>query len=366
MAGPGIRYWEMAHELSRRGHRVTILTRRREKGFSHPSLEVKDASLLNLLACIFRADLIIQPGAPLSVLLSIASGKRLYFDLYDPVIFEYLEKHDATPRARRKTRTMLMLWRIRQWLMLRFGDAFLVANDKQKDLVLGQLSVLGRYAKFNSVITLPFGLPNSRPEKTCSVLRGGRIKESDLLIVWGGGIWGWFDPFTLLHALARIKRQRDDIKVYFPGVTPPSPEANQMSILDAFLAEAGRLGLLESTVFVNREWTPYERRADYLLEADIGISLHHDTMETRFAFRTRMLDYLWAGLPIIASRGDSWADVIDKKELGLTIPCDDVDALAHAILTLADDPELRRRCAENVRGVAEEYQWDRLVAGLAV
>jgi hypothetical protein len=36
----------------------------------------------------------------------------------------------------------------------------------------------------------------------------------------------------------------------------------------------------------------------------IGVSAHPAHLETRFAFRTRMLDYLWAGLPIVSTEGE--------------------------------------------------------------
>ena len=39
---------------------------------------------------------------------------------------------------------------------------------------------------------------------------------------------------------------------------------------------------------------PYDERADYLLDADVGVSTHFPHIETEFSFRTRILDYLWA------------------------------------------------------------------------
>jgi glycosyltransferase involved in cell wall biosynthesis len=84
-------------------------------------------------------------------------------------------------------------------------------------------------------------------------------------------------------------------------------------------------------------------------------------METRFAFRTRILDYVWAGLPIISSTGDSWADLVEKRGLGLTVPPEAVDALMRAILTLTQDDALRERCRKQVRLIASEYSWNKLV-----
>ena len=137
-----------------------------------------------------------------------------------------------------------------------------------------------------------------------------------------------------------------------------------MAVTDRFLAETEGLGLLETSIFINRSWTPYGQRADYLLEADAGISLHKDSLETRFSFRTRMLDYLWAGLPIIATKGDAWADLIEKNGLGITVLPNDKDSVVQAIIKMADDTSFRMRSKEQVRAIADEYEWGALTANL--
>ena len=80
------------------------------------------------------------------------------------------------------------------------------------------------------------------------------------------------------------------------------------------------LGLVDSHVFFNQDWVAFEDRQNYLLDADVGVSTHLDHIETEFSFRTRILDYLWAGLPIVATDGDSFAEVIVREDLGLVVP----------------------------------------------
>ncbi len=362
MAGPGIRYWEMAHAFERRGFQATILSRHIEQHYTSETITFTGkASLRNLFIWIRRADCIIQPGSPLAILISLLFRKQIVFDLYDPVIFEFLERRTSNIRESLRKTAMLLLWNIRQRLILRFGHGFLVANEKQKDFLIGQLTLLGYRNKLDSITVLPFGLSAAKPVKNRSVLKGGKIKDTDFLLVWGGGIWDWFDPFTLLRALAKIRALRDDIKLYFPGLKPPSPDSQKMAIVNEFLSESRHLGLLDTTVFVNTEWTPYAERGDYLLEADAGISLHRDSMETRFAFRTRILDYLWAGLPIITSKGDSWAEQVDARGLGITVSCGDIEDVVQAILTMANDSLFKARCREHVEIVAGEYVWDILL-----
>jgi hypothetical protein len=117
------------------------------------------------------------------------------------------------------------------------------------------------------------------------------------------------------------------------------------------------LGLTNTTVFFN-DWVPYTERGNYLLEADVGTSLHRDHLETRFSFRTRFLDYLWARLPIIATRGDVMSQLVEQEHLGWVIDAGDVPRLADAILQMADTPHLRDSFQPRFETVAAAYRWD--------
>jgi hypothetical protein len=130
------------------------------------------------------------------------------------------------------------------------------------------------------------------------------------------------------------------------------------------VALAQELGLLDTRVFFN-DWVPYAERWRYLVEADIGLSTHRDHLETRLSFRTRMLDYLWAGLPIVCTDGDHFASLVTDHELGLVVHPGDIDRLASAIERLVDDEDLRERCRVRLLELAHEYRWRRVVAPLA-
>jgi len=113
-------------------------------------------------------------------------------------------------------------------------------------------------------------------------------------------------------------------------------------------------------IFFNFGWVDYEERQNYLLESDIGIITHPMHIETRFSFRTRILDYLWTGLPIISTKGDSLSDMIDKEGLGLTVMEDSPEELADAILRLAGDKEYYQKCVRNINAVSRDYSWDKV------
>jgi len=133
---------------------------------------------------------------------------------------------------------------------------------------------------------------------------------------------------------------------------------------DDAVALADELGLAGTNVFFNKDWVEYGDRQNYLLEADIGVSTHLDHVETEFSFRTRLLDYLWASLPIVATSGDSLAALIETSAIGLTVPPGDVDALEDALFRLLDDEELNRSCRTAIERVVPRYQWSTVLEPL--
>jgi glycosyltransferase involved in cell wall biosynthesis len=255
------------------------------------------------------------------------------------------------------------------------GDFFLCASDKQRDFWLGQLSAVGRINPKNydadetmgSLIAVaPFGVPDQPPVHTRQALKGvvPGIGVDDKVILWGGGIYNWFDPITLLHAIDRLRQRRPDVRLFFLGLKHPNPDVPEMRMAVAARALSDSLGLTDKHVFFNEGWVDYDDRQNYLLEADIGVSTHLDHVETAFSFRTRILDYLWTCLPIVATGGDTFADLIESRGLGITVPPGDVDALENALFRLLDDEAASDACRARLAEVMPGHTWTKVLAPL--
>jgi hypothetical protein len=108
---------------------------------------------------------------------------------------------------------------------------------------------------------------------------------------------------------------------------------------------------------------PYAEREHFLAESDVGVSLHLDNVETTFAFRTRVLDYLWAGLPMLLTEGDVMADLTRDKRLGCVVGQRDVDGVARALLELADNAR-REQYRAGIPAIAQQYQWSKVIEPL--
>jgi len=183
------------------------------------------------------------------------------------------------------------------------------------------------------------------------------IAPDDKVLLWGGGVWDWLDAPTLVRAMPLVLAQREDVKVFFMGTRRPNASSAQTSAVDDLVTLSRDLGLYDRFVFFN-DWVTYEARQNYLLEADVGISLHLSHAETRFAFRTRLLDYLWAGLPMVCTVGDVLGESLAAQGVASLVAPGDVEGLAQTLLSLLSTPDLRARHKAYFETLARQYHWD--------
>lgn len=125
---------------------------------------------------------------------------------------------------------------------------------------------------------------------------------------------------------------------------------------------ARELRVLDSVVLFNPGWVPYAERGAWLAQADCAITCHRDHLETRFAFRTRILDCLWAGLPVVCTAGDDLGERVERERLGAVVPGEDPQALADALREVLNRG--RGAYAKELAQAAAEYTWPRVAAPL--
>ncbi len=373
MAGPAIRSWHMAKLLSRE-HEVRLVTRARCE-VSHPDFDARGGVGLDEWRELEQwCDVIVLQGFLLHDVPFLAQSRKvIVVDLYDPFHLEQLELFRFEPLEWR-TNVIADSVRVLNEQILR-GDYFMCASEKQRDFWLGQLAAMQRVnplvyerdeslSKFLSVV--PFGVADEPPVRTGPGIRGvvDGIGPDDKVIIWGGGIYNWFDPLTLIRAVDRLRHRIPEVRLYFMGTKHPNPDVAEMRVSWEARQLAEELGLMGSHVFFNDGWVPYDERQNHLLDADIGVTNHFDHIETEFSFRTRVLDYFWTSLPVVSTAGDTLADLIEQRRLGLTVEAEDVEGLEAALHTLLTDDELAAECRRNVTEIAAELRWSQVMKPL--
>ncbi|MGK2956851.1 MAG: glycosyltransferase [Acidimicrobiales bacterium] len=365
MAGPAIRAWQIALALSRE-HEVELVTTQVCE-LSHPEFAVRQVNGHDLQKLEAWCDVLVFQGFLMHEHPALHRSKKvIVVDIYDPFHLEQLEQARDLGETDRRLTVRSATEVLNQQLTR--GDFFLCASTKQRDFWLGQLAAVGRInpltyddsENLEKLITLmPFGVADTPPVATKTAIKGvvPGIGLDDKVILWGGGIYNWFDPLTLLRAIDKLRRRVPEVRLYFLGLKHPNPFVPEMQMALDTRALAQELDMVNTHVFFNEGWVAYEDRQNYLLEADIGVSTHLDHVETAFSFRTRILDYLWASLPVVATAGDSLADLIEHANVGQTVPPGDVDALEEALFVLLSDESRIAECKANMSGLTDQLRW---------
>ena len=310
------------------------------------------------------------PQWPLFMRTLRRSRARLIFDLYVP---EALETMGGFPGDRPGVRRLLTQFAVdRATEALRAGDHLVCASEKQRDLWLGamlaeRLIAPARHDADPSLRSLidvvPFGLPAA--PAVASGEGGPRrrfadaIGPDDEIVLWNGGLWPWLDPETAIRAVGLLARRRPNVRLVFMGAARQLPAQRTAERARALAAE---LGLLDRIVLFNDEWVPFEKRADWLLEADCALSTHDDHLETRFAYRTRLLDCFWARLPVVCTGGDDLGALVERERLGAVVAPRDPAAAAGALEAVITTG--RAEFAPRLAAVAETQTWSRVAEPL--
>jgi glycosyltransferase involved in cell wall biosynthesis len=316
-----------------------------------------------------RAGVVVtQPPWPHVAAALRRSGARLVFDLYDPEPVENLELHARRPAVARRAIATLTLDRYAA--ALRSGHHLMCASEAQRALYLGMLlaeRLLPPVAydadptQRSRLDVVPFGVPDAAPRQEGpgprDLLPG--VGADAELVLWNGGIWPWLDAASAIRAIAALAQHRPRVRLVVMGAASAGP--GRAATLEARRV-AGELGVLGRIVHFHDEWVPYEQRASWLLQADCAISTHRDHLETTFAFRTRVLDCFWAGLPVVLTEGDALSARVARDDLGATAAPGDVEALAAGLARVLDRG--RAAYADALRRARDELAWSRVAAPL--
>lgn len=381
MAGPGIRVWEMARSLSKEEDFDVGLTCpdfSKINSKDHPELNIFKYSLQKeneLIDFASQFDIFILSGYIFHKFPCLANLRKFIIaDLYIPFVLENLFVYDSKEfkledRQLVHNRDLGVLTNL-----LLNSHHFLCANQRQKDFYSGMLTSINKInpylLKFDKELSkiftiVPYGIRQKKKKKDAKVLRGviPGIKESDVILIWGGVISNWFDPFILIEAMEEVVKINPSIKLFFLSTKHPNPLLMKFPKADEAEKLASRKKLLNQSIFFNKNWIPYEERHNYFLESDVGVSTHLEHFETRFSFRTRILDYIYFNLPILCSKGDFFESYIENNSIGITVTPSDREELKKTILSFGDK-KLRENFKKNIKIVEKEFYWDALLLPL--
>ncbi|MFZ0167801.1 MAG: glycosyltransferase [Candidatus Dormiibacterota bacterium] len=376
LAGPGIRCVELGRQLALAGHDVTIVAIESTPA-DFPGLTIVGRQSQSDMDALARNhDAVLVEGLSLVRYPSLRRASiPIIVDLYDPFPLAILEQESRQAMSMRENSSTNITAALRD--LLRRGDFFICASERQRDLWLGSLLEAGRinprtwdvdHSLRRLIDVVPFGVsdlppPIRHPQDRARI--SPHLDERASVLLWAGGIYNWFDPLSLIRSVARVHSEFSNIRLVFMSTTHPNQGVpGRMWMPERAHQLADQLGVLGTVVIFNDTWVPYEHRGDWLAAADCGVSTHFDHAETRYAFRTRILDYLWARLPIICSDGDVLADLVRQRDLGWVVAPEDENGLVGAIRAFAQRGEEYEAMRIRVGDVAAKMTWSHVTQPL--
>jgi glycosyltransferase involved in cell wall biosynthesis len=297
-----------------------------------------------------RHDVLYTLGLTSDRFLDVArSGIRVVLDMYTPLAIEILESWPEMPTALLER----MHRRITRWTIAQLGlaDFTVCAGEAQRDMWIGTLNAAGLLDAAaaraepdvrNLIDVVPMGVPEGQPTAHGRPLRD-RLPEhcrDDFLLLWSSKILAWQDPLTLLEAMQILRHEEPRIRLVVLGIGQP-PSASGRSLVDPAalrtheaLDAARTLGLIDKTVFFITERVPYRDIGACYRDADAAVATYPASLETHYCLGSRLLDFVWAGLPMVVSGGALQRELVNDQGLGLVVAPGDAAGLARKIREL--------------------------------
>jgi hypothetical protein len=378
MAGPGIRSLAIAEGLCKDFDITLSIDENSQPDCINKSVKVIHESVVEWDSCEYfkQFDTAILPGSQrLKTNLPSPFPIPLVVDIYDPFVLENLELLADKPKSIRDYEYSRHLKALLE--MILSGDRFLVTSDRTADFFNGMMTAWGVINPISSkellpeemIINLPFGIPDDPIEQFSSDLPSdlvSRISQKDKLILWAGGLWDWLDPMSLVESMPQILDTYLDAMLLFTGYKHPNPHVPIMKMATDCIDKAKKIKLFDNRI-IFREWTPYVERIPILKRTSLGVSLHKRHLETKYSFRTRLMDYIWGSIPMVLSEGDYLSGKLIDMNVAEPVSMSDKNSVANAVIKMLgkmENPEARIFMNDTFKTLQSEYTWSNLLKPL--
>ena len=202
------------------------------------------------------------------------------------------------------------------------GSFFLCANTNQIHYYRGILHQIGRLNPINydddPLILAPYGISRDLPVPAATPIQELGIQPGVKKLLWFGGVYPWFNVKVLFDAVSRLNLTTPCVLIIV-GVRNPFNShplfVGLAAEIEAMAQSADYAGLVHLV-----DWVQYHDRANWYLDSDLTVMISQEGVENNYAWRTRLVDYIWANSPVATSG----QDLLSQKmiELGIAAKLD--------------------------------------------
>jgi len=335
--GASVHLRSLAGALARRGHSVMLLASRLDGANPAPPdmtlAHLEDGGLPQVLrdwrceVVLERYSLTAEKVRESCRTLGIAHVVEVNAPLVDEAV-RYRSLRDVD------------VWRDREQTILSGADAVVAVSPSVRAHAIRCGVVPDRAVVVRNGVDLePFKAVNGEPVRARYQLGKARV------VGFAGSLKAWHGVDLLLRAAVRLD---PDVRVLIVG---DGPERGKLEALASDLGIAGRV------VFTGA--VPYHAIPEHMAAMTVAAAPYR--RQTDFYFSSlKIVEYLAAGLPVVASQQGDLAEVVGKA--GLMVNPDDAEELAKALDTILGDPIRRSAMHFTARRHAAGLTWNAAAA----
>lgn len=367
--GGGLRCWGLAKGLREQDSTTEITVayhesyRKTNHSSEFESIKIETWNSTNIANLIADKDSVIVSYCMGDLSVSIAelikANQQLILDCYVPIYVEISARASDDLRGEYDA----FHNEVNRWAkVLRRGDIYLCANDNQKRYYQGVLSGLGRInpATYNDnpILVVPYGIYKDTPkvtEKPISKILGVEGKKYNR-VLWFGAVYPWFDLRMLIDAINKVNQKIPTKLVIVGAKNPFNAHPDFVKRYDDLIEYINKDDVSKNNVIVE-DWIEFKDRANWYLDSDLVISINKIGEENELAWRTRLVDYIWADLPIITNAGDPLGDELVRENAAIKLEDVGTEGLAASLLGLLKNKEQLQQVKKNLKSVREKYLW---------
>jgi|AntRauTorckE6833_2_1112554.scaffolds.fasta_scaffold01820_3 glycosyltransferase involved in cell wall biosynthesis len=258
-----------------------------------------------------------------------AVGYRVVYDVHEDVPKDILSKEWLPSKMRS------ILSRIIDWVEQKaknYFDATIVVTE----------AIQKRLESTHTVLVQNFPIIEKNPGQITVIEEEGSSKNK---VFYLGDI-------TLIRGL------REDVQ----AINYTNHKADLEFILGGKFSPPGLKKLLEKEEgwqYVNfAGWINKEDFSSYASQCFAGLVTFHPEPNHIEAQPNKLFEYMYAGLPVVASDFPLWRDIVEGNECGLLVDSLDPEEIGEAILWLYNNPDEATKMGKNGRSaVIKKYNW---------
>ncbi len=217
-----------------------------------------------------------------------------------------------------------------------YGDLYLTTTERERFYLIGLLAASGRLSspildRLDPLVQVVRMTPS--PDTVVGSGSGPRAPTPDRLVVLlAGAFLPWYDYSVLADAVNSLDpSDAVGLQVTVLGGNPRQPD--QVERVRKTLASGRNARCFEFVGLV-----PFSQRLDFYRASDVALAISSPSVEDELSARTRVVDALGAGLPILSPGRDEYArDVIGG---GGGFEYHDAPSLAAWFVRLRREPDL--------------------------